>query len=157
MNKLEIEIPDEKEIDWEESKKQNKIILKNKQLTYEDICDKLLKNNFYFIDYNGEILDATCDYTSNCAKTEHQLECILAKNKLANVAKYLNDGWKPSDRETVWYITMYLHSKPIPHREFFATSFCFNTVIFKSDELAQQAIEVLGEETIKLALEPLGI
>lgn len=29
--------------------------------------------------------------------------------------------------------------------------------MFKSAELAQQAIEILGEETIKLALEPLGI
>lgn len=31
------------------------------------------------------------------------------------------------------------------------------TVLFKSKELAQQAIEILGEETVKLALEPLGI
>ena len=31
----------------------------------------------------------------NNATTEHQLECILAKNKLANVAKYLNGEWKP--------------------------------------------------------------
>ena len=30
-------------------------------------------------------------------------------------------------------------------------------IVFKTKELAQQAIKILGEETVKLALEPLGI
>ena len=34
---------------------------------------------------------------------------------------------------------------------------CYGLVIFKSKEIAQQAIEILGEETVKLALEPLGV
>ena len=34
---------------------------------------------------------------------------------------------------------------------------CSSRIIFKTKELAQQAIEILGEETVKLALEPLGI
>ena len=35
--------------------------------------------------------------------------------------------------------------------------FNLGLVMFKTKKLAQQAIEILGEETVKLALEPLGI
>ena len=47
-NELTIEIPEGKIVDWEESKKQNKIVLKDKQLTYEDVCKKLFKGGLYF-------------------------------------------------------------------------------------------------------------
>ena len=40
-NELTIEIPDGKIVDWDESKKQNKIVLKDKQLAYSDACRKL--------------------------------------------------------------------------------------------------------------------
>ena len=36
-----IEIPNGKIVDWDESKKQNKIVLKDKQLTYGDIRNKI--------------------------------------------------------------------------------------------------------------------
>jgi hypothetical protein len=32
-----------------------------------------------------------------------------------------------------------------------------NLILFKTQKVAQQAIKILGEETIKLALEPLGV
>ena len=47
MNTLEIEIPSDKEIDWKESEKQNKIVLKDKQLTYEEICEKLFEKGHF--------------------------------------------------------------------------------------------------------------
>ena len=154
-NELTIEIPEGKIVDWEESKKQNKIVLKDKQLTYEYICEKLLGGDFYFTAGNGDIMHGTSGYTPNCAKTEHQLECILAKNKLANVALYLNSGWKPGEDD---YATLLLldGTGNIACYRTHSDGF-YGKVIFKTNELAQQAVEILGEEIVKLALEPLGI
>ena len=53
MKKLEIEIPNDKEIDWEESAKQKQIVFKDKQLTYQDVCNKLFDEEHYCIDSEG--------------------------------------------------------------------------------------------------------
>ena len=167
MNTLEIEIPEEKEIDWKESEKQNRIILKDKQLTYKDICEKLFKYKEFFFTNNTGVIQSSSptskEYLANAANNStsyHQLECILAKNKLANVAIYLNDGWKPSYTSEGHYDAWILFTTPDKN---YISTFKINNcsqnsnVIFKSFELAQQAIKILGEETVKLALEPLGI
>ena len=159
-NELTIEIPDGKIVDWEESKKQNKIVLKDKQLTYKDVCKELFNGETYYTNTNGEICSADItQYVTdpNNATTKHQLECILAKNKLANVAKYLNDGWKPAVEDTAWYIISCGNNNIVIVNDYFQHSHCSSRIIFKTKELAQQAIEILGEETVKLALEPLGI
>lgn len=160
-NELTIEIPDGKIVDWEESKKQNKIVLKDKQLTYNDICRKLFVGyGWFFTDAEGGIHHTLGGNTYSCANnstTKHQLECILAKNKLANVAKYLNDGWKPTVGDTAWYIISYGHNNIDIVDADFQHSHCSSRIIFKTKEFAQQAMKILGEETIKLALEPLGI
>lgn len=162
-NELTIEIPDNKVVDWDESKKQNKIVLKDKQLTYGEVCRRLFGNQgHYLIESNGSIEIAglyRCACEPNASEDRHQLECILAKNKLANVAKYLNDGWKPIRGTSVWIIERNFHS------EYYAEPIkvgsmafdCYGLVIFKSRELAERAIKILGEETVKFALEPLGI
>ena len=163
-NELTIEIPDGKIVDWEESKKQNKIVLKDKQLTYSDICRKLfLGYGWFFTDAEGGIHHTLGGDAYSCANnsaTKHQLECILAKNKLANVAKYLNDGWKPSYTSDGHYDAWVLFTTP--NKDYIGcvkiVDCAYNSnVLFKSFELAQQAIKILGEETVKLALEPLGI
>ena len=160
-NELTIEIPEGKIVEWEESKKQNKIVLKDKQLTYEDVCKELFKNKkIFYTGSGGDInivqpLDVMVDWicNKNNATTEHQLECILAKNKLANVAKYLNNGWKPNKGDFVFYLTHWEYlSVGMYHFENYG-----NQIIFKNREVAQQAVEILGEETVKLALESLGI
>ena len=158
-NELTIEIPEEKIVDWEESKKQNKIVLKDKQLTYEDVCNKLFNGETYYTNTNGKICSADItQYVTdpNNTTTKHQLECILAKNKLANVAKYLNDGWNPTVGYTAWYIISYGHNNIDIIDADFQHSHCSSRIIFKTKELAQQAIEILGRETVKHALEPLG-
>ena len=158
---LTIEIPKGKIVDWEESKKQNKIVLKNKRLTYSDACRKLFVGyGWFFTDAEGGIHHTLGGNTYSCANnstTKHQLECILAKNKLANVAKCLNDGWKPTVGDTAWYIISYGHNNIDIVDADFQHSHCSSRIIFKTKEFAQQAIEILGEETVKLALEPLGI
>ena len=160
-NESTIEIPKEKIVDWDESKKQNKIVFKDKQLTYSDICRKLFVGyGWFFTDAEGGIHHTVGGNTYSCANnstTKHQLECILAKNQLANVAKYLNDGWKPKELETIYYIIDYSSDIEDICECTYNQSYMYGRIIFKSRKLAQQAIEILGEETIKLALEPLGI
>ena len=157
MKELKIEIPNDKEIDWESSAKQKQIVLKNKQLTYEDVCDKLFVEGHYHTDDNGDI--CFVDWTNDCpnnASTKHQLECILAKNQLANCAVCLNNGWKPNLEKDYGYciVLNYYDALIIDHCAVLC-SHSLGKVMFKSEELAKQAIEILGEDTIKLALEPL--
>lgn len=160
MNKLEIEIPKGKEIDWQESAKQEKIVFKDKQLTYEDICKELFDEEHYCINYSGDIrfVKRSANSCSNDASTRHQLECILAKNKLANCARYLNGEWEPSKTEVGHFDAYVLYLTPNKdYIGYLKISNCAqnSNVLLKSIELARQAIEILGEETIKLALEPL--
>ena len=163
-NELTIEIPDGKIVDWDESKKQNKIVLKDKQLTYSDICRKLFVGyGWFFTDAEGGIHHTLGGDTYSCANnsaTKHQLECILAKNQLANVAKYLNGDWKPWHDKSIASIVVLMETKtgvsPCEIINGSCASDC-GSIWFKSKDLARQAIEILGEETVKLALEPLGI
>jgi hypothetical protein len=159
MNKIEIEIPNDKEIDWEASAKQKQIVFKDKQLTYKNVCEKLFEAGHHYIDANGKIrfFKLINDCPSN-AISEHQLECILAKNKLANVARYLNGNWKPGKTVSGHFNAYVLFATP--NKDYIGCvkiqDCAYNSnVLFKSQELAQQAIEILGEETVKLALEPL--
>lgn len=162
MNKIEIEIPNDKEIDWEASAKQKHIVFKNKQLTYEDVCKELFKDGYCYIDMWGRTKadghnERYVDEPNN-ATTRHQLEYILAKNKLANVARYLNGDWKPGKTGLGHFDAYVLYVTP--NKEYIGYVKIQNcsqnsNVLFKSTELAEQAIEILGEETIKLALEPL--
>lgn len=163
-NELTIEIPNGKIVDWDESKKQNKIVLKDKQLTYRDICRKLFVGyGWFFTDAEGGIHHTLGGDTYSCANnsaTKHQLECILAKNKLANVAKYLNGEWEPYKTDLGHFDAWVLFATP--NKDFVGytkiTDCAYNSnVLFRSPELAKQAVKILGEETVKLALEPLGI
>ena len=156
MNKLEIEIPIGKEIDWQESAKQEKIVFKDRQLTYEEVCEKLFDKGHYYTGSNGNIafVSWTSAYPNN-ATTQHQLECILAKNKLANVARYLNGEWKPDlVHDDLWilvHVSQTDHIIAVQARHLSETS----NILFNSASSAKQAIEILGEETVKLALTPL--
>lgn len=162
MNKLEIEIPVDKEVDWEASAKQKQIVLKDKQLTYEGVCTQMFNSECWYLDSSGHILHAnhTSDVknAANNASTKHQLECILAKNKLANVARYLNGNWKPGKTDLGHFDAYVLYVTP--NKDYIGYIKIQNcalnsNVLFKSMELAKQAIEILGENIIKLALEPL--
>lgn len=153
-NKLTIEIPEGKIVDWEESKKQNKIVLKDKQLTYEDVCNKLKDaiDITLFIEPSKQGHMFVADV--------YQLERIIAKNMLANVAKYLNGEWKPWHDKSITSIVVLKETKtgvsPCEVISGSCSSVC-GSIWFKTKDLARQAIEILGEETVKLALEPLGI
>lgn len=128
-----------------------------KNMTYEDVAKRLFKNETYYVDYNGDIVKTDIDnevvsLDSNNCTSEKQAEKLLAINKLLNVAKYLNGEWKPNwnDTSRKYYITypnindkFYVDFSLYVHSDF---------VYFESEELARQAMEILGEETIKTAL-----
>lgn len=148
--------PEGYEIDKENSTFE-KIIFKKveEKLTYEKIANKLFQDKkHYYIASDGRIVENyTAWLCSNTAPTEHQLKRLLAINKLMTVAYYLNDGWEPdwSDTNLSKYHLYYDH-----HLKKILIDFNLNfqkaIVYFKSKELAQQAVKILGEETIKLAL-----
>lgn len=157
MKEQIIQIPDTLEI---KEIKDGKIILveKEKKLTYEDVTKKLFGtktvywiNKFGGIDYADNIRDCYLLNASNCT-SERQAKKLLAINKLMNVAKYLNGDWQPdwNSGEGKYYIFL----EHINDSLFidYAVEFQNGDVYFKSEELAKQAIEILGEETIKLAL-----
>ena len=141
--------------------KDGKIILveKEKKLTYEDIIEQLfpITKIHYFVNSAGVISSVyNCMNNHNFktnATSERQLEKLLAINKLMNVAKYLNGDWQPdwSDYTDYKYYICYVNNYLRLAIEF-NTVEQGNSIYFKSRELAKQAIDILGEETIKLAL-----
>jgi len=132
------------------------IKLKKKEPTYVKVAKELFKDRYYCIDINGTIMvvnqGSIVPTDANTATSERQLEKLLAINKLMNIAKYLNGNWKPnwenSNQEKCF---LYIgDTNNISIR--ITVSENSRTVYFKNTELAQQAIDILGEETIRLAL-----
>ena len=154
MKQITITVPDNCEL--KQDGNTYTIVEKEKKLTYGDIARELFNNCCCYIDSNGRIKDvknlsASPNDLTNCV-TRKQAKKLLAINKLMNVAKYLNDGWQPdwNTIERKWYIYFSVTYRNIKILQTMKTQNC--TIYFKSEELAQQAIEILGEETIKLAL-----
>jgi len=156
MKEQIIRIPDTLEI---KEIKDGKIILVEKEhkLTYEDIARELFSKPTFYIGVCGDIETADClsNYAtnSNNCTSKRQGEKLLAINKLMNVAKYLNGDWQPDweyIHENKYYISIDHDCKVLRIDDIRIMQ--SSDIYFKSKELAQQAIEILGEETIRLAL-----
>ena len=127
-----------------------------KKLTYEDIAKELFYNNeISYIDTNGKIARFHCfdiyRNLNNCLTTK-QAEKLLAINKLLNVAKYLNGDWKPDWQDITqnkWYLEEET-GKGISADS--ASLFNCRICYFKTKEFAEQAVEILGEDVVELAL-----
>lgn len=133
-----------------------------KNLTYDDISYNLFygKVHHYISSSNVEKpIEAECgtivyhNWPARCT-SKKQAEKLLAINKLMNVAKYLNGDWKPNWNNNNKEYKYYIWYLPINNNLAICNTIskCTSIVFFKSKELAQQAIDILGEETIKLAL-----
>lgn len=152
---VKITVPEGYEIDKENSTFEC-IKFKKKQLTYRDVAKKLFTHkDCFFPDTDGKVhyvdsLVAGHTQPNNCTSRK-QAEKLLAINKLINVAKYLNDGWEPD-----WgNVTSDKYLIDIHHNElsvWLVNARNCALAYFKTEELAEQAIEILGEETIRLAL-----
>ena len=154
---IKITVPEGYEIDKENSTFEC-IKFKKKGLTYEDVAEKLFKNKTcYYLRQGARIVkycpDSVDMKKANNAASEKQLQRLLAINKLMNVAEYLNKGWKPAWKDTnksKWFIAWdNCRNKFEPgYRNAYADGIAY----FKTPDLALQAIEILGEEEVKLAL-----
>lgn len=155
---VKIQVPEGYEIDKENSTLD---CIKFKPIeiakTYKEVVDKLFKggNTEYFINAQSSDKDSIFNRTNmefiQCC-SDKQLEKIVAIAKMMNVAKYLNGDWKPdwikSSMNYFLYIDYDKNKIDIDYNE----SYCWSNVYFKTRVLAQQAIDILGEETIRLAL-----
>ena len=156
INNLKIVPPEGMEYYIENGEVKFREIKKN--LTYDDIAEKLFcHNKTYYTDMFGNIRTTpeamcNCHEANNCTSRK-QAEKLLAINKLMNVAKYLNSDWKP-DWDNIEEDRFYIRYNQASHTlQVGAVSILYSDIVyFKSGKLAKQAIEILGEETIKLAL-----
>ena len=123
------------------------------KLTYEDVAKSLFTNKDYFYtDANafiGRVLKPAINNSAvvdaNTASTPMQLERMLAFNKLMNVAGYLNakKSLKNPQKVTIRYNATIGKLAIIDIERI---SLVGLDVIFKSEEDAQQAIDILGNE-----------
>lgn len=78
-----------------------------KDITYEDVCNTLFKNNNgYFIDQYGKVNFyniGTTRFNVNNASNGRQLKKLLALNQLLNIAEYYNNI-HPKQNHTQYYI-----------------------------------------------------
>lgn len=122
-------------------------------ITYDDISKKLfLKKDTFFIVgkdiSSSKAHDENYNDFDNCTSVA-QAKRMAAFNKLQNIAKYLNGDWKPKfDGNTeLWDINVAYDSEEyIP-----CSSVVYNNgmVYFKSEQLANEAIRLMGENSLK--------
>ena len=118
-------------------------------ITYDDICRELFLNkktywignkkiNYLYSDeYNNNDLN-------NCTSIA-QAKRVAAFIKLQNIAKYLNGDWKPNFEENSkkWYIF-----KDIVYGVTFNHTTNQGIVYFKNADLADEAIRLMGKESL---------
>ena len=122
-----------------------------KPSTYDDICKKLFCNNKIYWAYKDGIdsdMASPSNYkdVDNCT-SEAQVKRLIAFNKLQNIAKYLNDGWKPDFKAGTynWYI---IKRRDGGYKAMFISSENDGIVYFKSQYIANEAIRLMGEESL---------
>ena len=119
-------------------------------ITYDDICEELFFGKTAYWVRNNKIKKGVIRYS--CGDIDNytslaQAKRTLAYNKLQNIAKYLNDGWKPDFTEDSNSYTICKNCAG-------GYSFLGNhkhqigAIYFKTEELANEAIRIMGEESL---------
>ena len=121
-----------------------------KPITYDDICKKLFCNNKIYWAYKDGVdsdMASPSNYkdVDNCT-SEAQVKRLIAFNKLQNIAKYLNKGWKPKfnyNKEN-WCICKE-EEDFVPRYNQLTND---GNVYFKNEDLANEAINLMGEDSL---------
>lgn len=121
-----------------------------KPITYDDICkDLFLNKDAWFL--NHDTIDSWVQTLSNFRDLDNctskaQAKRMIAFNKLQNIAKYLNNGWKPvfDGKNQNWNICKENDIFIAMHTR------CLNKacVYFKSEDITNEAIRLMGEESL---------
>lgn len=142
---VKIQVPEGYEIDKENSTFDCiKFKPIKKVVTYDDIIHKL----------NDEAIGIYTYLPRTFITSSKQSGKLLAINRLMNVARYLNGDWHPdweNSSERKYYIEYYDRCNKYSIGSLISVG-NIGQVLFKSEEAANKALEILGEETIRLAL-----
>lgn len=121
-----------------------------KPITYDDILKELFLDKIASWVGRTKIYTATIGVVNyndqnNCT-TEAQAKRLLAFNKLMNIAKYLNGDWMPvfDGNNKNWFIRIE-NGKYVTR---FFKWFNNGSVYFKSEEAANRAILLMGENSL---------
>lgn len=121
----------------------------DKPITYDDILKELyFDKTAYWVNStyisSAKARELSYNAINNCT-THAQAKRMIAFNKLQNIAKYLNKGWKPNfkDHSKNWYIY-----KDILCGVTFNYTTNQGTVYFKNADLAEEAIQLMGEDSL---------
>lgn len=119
-------------------------------ITYDDICKELFLHKRTYWVYDKKIENNVSGYItyndlSNCTSTA-QAKRLAAFNKLQNIAKYLNKGWKPDfrSREKKWCIAKDGESFSTRYNQAINDA----SVYFKNEDLTKEAIRLMGKESL---------
>ena len=92
MGKLTIDIPKGYIVDNENSTSIQIVLKPTTNLTYKEICEKLMSEGAYYTDINGTITyDSYIGTYDNASPKFEILDKLLAINKLSNIAYYYNN------------------------------------------------------------------
>lgn len=138
---------------------------KGKPITYDDICRELFLNKDAWFLYNNTI-DSWVQTLSNFRDLDNctskaQAKRMIAFNKLQNIAKYLNDGWKPNFDDILqekFYIS-YTGDEPESDLQVDLLKsyqvYCKvdepvyeSSIYFKTYKLACEAIRLMGKDSL---------
>lgn len=121
-------------------------------ITYRDILEKLYFKKMAYWIYDksiesGILTQYNFEDSVNCT-SEAQAKRMAAFNKLQNIAKYLNEGWKPNfDGHTKnWSINKEINSNV--YTILYSDKCNEGSVYFKSERLANFAASLMGKESL---------
>ena len=138
MEQIKIDIPEGKVPVMEQTEKGVVITWKEKELTYEDIKEKLSNDRKYIGSFGYNVMSPNLDTQAFYRKME-----VLYK--LVNIRNYFG---KPDENHKGWII----EPEGI-HRTIWEFKHNFTFIVFAKREHAEQAIKILGDE-LKYLFEP---
>ena len=137
-----------------------KAVQQPKELTYEDVAYSLFLNKKSFYIGIGGVIFSRFFYSktpyvtdTDNAPTKNQIKQLFALNMLHNVAYYLNEGWEPdwsNIKEKKYWMARDAEKNTISTINNVSIHHV-GGVYFKSRELAERAIKILGEAKVKEA------
>ena len=123
-----------------------------KSITYDDVIKELyFDKTAYWFCGKDDIGDEKQDYASYedavNSTTPAQAKRYAAFNKLQNIAKYLNKGWKPNfkNAEQKWFIAEQYFGE---YQAKFTYSGNYGIVYFKSEDLVLEAIRLMDKDSL---------